>query len=61
MEFGNLFSDRMGLKNIEDIRTVSSTILQTLETELQQSQPFNIITGTSNTFSILVNKRHTLR
>jgi len=53
--------DRMGLKNVEDIRTVSSTILQTLETELQQSQPFNIITGTSNTFSILVNKRHTLR
>jgi nuclear receptor subfamily 1 group F protein 4 len=54
--------DRIGLKNVEDIRTVGSTILQTLESELNQTtSSFNILTGENNVFHQLVSKRHTLR
>ena len=50
-----IFLDRIGLKNVEDIRTVGSTILQTLESELNQTtSSFNILTGGSRIYGIFL-------
>jgi len=53
--------DRAGLTNVDDIRTVGSTILNTLETELNSSSSFSLINSPNTIFQQLVNKRHTLR
>jgi len=53
--------DRAGLRNVDDIRTVGSTILTTLETELNSSSSFTLLNNPNSIFQQLVNKRHTLR
>ena len=59
-----LFSDRPGLRNIEEIKRLNQAVLQTLQRELIQRPPPSATQPARTDVSILtklLNKRHLLR
>ena len=60
-QISDKFSDRPGLRNVEEIRKLNEAVCTSLQKELLRSQNVQPIKEEVPAISLLINKRHTLR